>query len=53
MELKLTGYVRITISLLYKQKTLVKFRYLELFKQNFEFSPIFRENCNFQTGSTL
>ena len=53
MLLKLTGYVRITISLLYKPKILVKFRYLELFKQNFQFWPIFHWKSAILSSATI
>ena len=58
MDLKLTEHVRNTISLLYKQKSRVKIRYLELFlaKKN-QFWPrgpiYFAENLHFQVGHLL
>ena len=47
--LKLTEHVRITISLLYKQKYPVKFWYSELLLRNFEFSPILRKKSQFSS----
>ena len=47
--LKLTEHVGITISLLCKQKTPVKFWYSELLYLNFEFSPILRKKSQFSS----
>ena len=49
MMLKLTEHVRITITLLHKQKNPVKFWYSELLLRNFEFSPILRKKSQFSS----
>ena len=55
MVLKLTAivFIRITITLLYKQIQL-RFRYyIELLWQKFEFSSTFRKNRYFETGNII
>ena len=45
--LELTEHVRITIFLLYKQTTRWNSDIQNFYKQNFEFSPIFRKKSQF------